>query len=296
MWLALLTGVALAGPSAFEAGDCNLCHQVPDVPHASQIESCTTCHQWIKEVSGQPAKRAVAMEAFPLWERYEKNVASYMEVPSLEAAMARLEPEWVRSYLVDPHALRPGLPETMPRFGLDAAAVSEIVASFEAAQKPVPAVAPPSAERVEQGRALFAVKGCVACHSFGGTAAQPGVPMAPDLAHTRKRMSNDRIVAWIRDPKSISAKATMPSLGLTEDVRAPMHHQLGLAFQDHLVADAAPGVEDHPLLVLLDFLHRHPGLDGVAGLDRGLEAQFLAQVDTTRPRQAGAEDRRDEAG
>ena len=70
-------------------------------------------HVWIKDVSNNPAKREKALAVFPLWERYEKNVASYMEVPSLDAAMARLEPEWVEAYLKDPHDLRPNLPPNL---------------------------------------------------------------------------------------------------------------------------------------------------------------------------------------
>lgn len=208
------TGLTAAQKSAFEAGDCNRCHHVPTVADAGQLDSCQGCHVWIKAMSSDPQTRAKAMEVFPLWERYEKNVASYLEVPSLEAAMARLEPGWVAAYLADPHDLRPNLPETMPRFDLEPSQVDAIVQAFAARTVAVPATPAPDPKNLAKGEALFASKGCVACHTFGGRHTIGAVPMAPDLAHTRTRMSPDRIAAWIRDPKAVSDRATMPPLAL----------------------------------------------------------------------------------
>lgn len=212
-----------AGPgavaSAFIAGDCARCHAVPvaDVAPATRLDSCTDCHLWIKAVAADPTKRAVAMQKFPTWERYEKNVASYLVVPRLDAAMARLDPEWVRTYLRDPHDCRPNLPETMPRFALSDAQIDAIVSAFAAAEVAVPKSAAPSKARIAQGEALFTSRGCVACHTFGGRATTGALAVAPDLAVTRRRMDPDHVAAWIADPKAISAAATMPSLKLLPD-------------------------------------------------------------------------------
>jgi cytochrome c2 len=204
---------------AFIAGDCARCHTVPvaDVPVATRLDSCTDCHIWIKGVAAAPEKRAVAMQKFPAWPRYEKNVASYLAVPRLDAAMARLEPAWVKAYLRDPHDCRPNLPETMPRFALTDAQIDAIASAFTAARAPVPTTEPPSAARVARGEALFAQKGCISCHTFGGRSTVGALPMAPDLAVTRDRMDPDHVAAWIADPKSVSAGATMPTLGLAAD-------------------------------------------------------------------------------
>lgn len=206
-----------AQKSAFEAGDCNRCHHVPGLADASRTDSCQGCHIWIKAVSRDPAKRAKAMQVFPLWERYEHNVASYLEVPSLEAGMARLEPDWVATYLRDPHDLRPHLPETMPRFDLDDAQIAAITEVFAAARVQVPATPRPKKSHVKAGEALFAAKGCTACHTFGGRHTTGRLPLAPDLAHTRDRMHPDRVAAWIRDPKAMSPTATMLAVPMTED-------------------------------------------------------------------------------
>jgi len=225
--LALLLGLAaVAEPgdpaaesiSALQKGNCNLCHAVPGVEAVSREASCTECHIWIRDTSIDPAKRATAMQYFPLWERYEKNVASYLEVPPLEAAMARLEPAWVESWLADPHDIRPGLPEGMPRFGLDAAERRAIARAFEARTVEVPKTPKPSRKNIARGKAKLMTSGCTACHGFGAAVpASPGVASAPDLAHTRERMSPDRTVAWVMDPQQISAAATMPSFGVERE-------------------------------------------------------------------------------
>ncbi len=205
-----------AAESAFAAGDCALCHDLPDRTPVDRTESCTSCHVWIRAVAANPEARATAIEIFPKWERYEKTVHSYMPVPDLAAAFARLEPAWVRSYLVDPHDLRPGLPETMPRFALSEAQLDALEQLVAQSNVPVPATPKPDPANVAEGAALFAVRGCVACHGFGKLHSGPPASTAPDLVHARARMSPDRMRAWILNPQSVSPHATMANMGFDE--------------------------------------------------------------------------------
>jgi mono/diheme cytochrome c family protein len=224
VFLTVLLGAALAQPlpaagvAAMEAAHCHLCHDVPQVEAAPRTTSCTDCHTWIRAVAADPVKREKAAAVFPLWERYERSVASYLVVPDLQAAMARLEPEWVRAYLSDPHDLRPHLPESMPRFDLEPGELDTIVSVFEVARASVAASPAPSSTRVAQGEALFTERGCTTCHTFGALHPGPGLPHAPDLAHTRARMTPDHVLAWLMDPKAVSGSATMPppNLGRAE--------------------------------------------------------------------------------
>jgi mono/diheme cytochrome c family protein len=206
-----------ASVQAFVDADCHRCHTVPGAPATHRLDSCQGCHVWIRDVSQDPARRAKALAAFPLWERYERNVATYLEVPSLEAALHRLEPAWVRSYLADPHDLRPHLPETMPRFDLDPAQVDALVVAFAQARAAVPPSPAPSRSRMAQGEALFSSKGCVACHTLGGRHTLAKVPLAPDLQHARTRVHPDVGLAWIRDPRSVSPAASMPTVPMTPE-------------------------------------------------------------------------------
>ena len=216
-----LLSTALAGElsetavEALTAGSCNLCHDVEGIAAASRQESCHDCHVWIREVAADPVRRQKALAVFPLWERYEQSVASYLEVPDLEAAMARLEPQWVADWLADPHDVRPALPEGMPQFALSATQREAIAEAFAASTASVPATPAPQVENIAAGEALFVRSGCTACHSFGTRTAAASWPLAPDLAHTRDRMSADHIAAWIADPASVSEAATMPAAGLS---------------------------------------------------------------------------------
>jgi len=201
--------------AAWTTGDCARCHVVPDHAEEPRVRNCTTCHEWVRDVSASPKARARALELFPDWERYERNVRSYLPVPSLAAAMARLEPSWVDGYLADPHDLRPRLGESMPRFDLSAAERQALVQAFAAARVPVPSTPAPDPVNLSSGEELFVSKGCIACHGYGARHAIAPLPMAPDLAHTRTRMSADGIAAWIADPTAISSEATMPKQSLT---------------------------------------------------------------------------------
>ena len=229
--------------AAMEAGDCHRCHVVPERAPVERIDSCADCHIWIRSVASHPEKRAKALEIFPYWERYERNVASYMTVPPLDAAMHRLEPSWVRAYLQDPHDLRPGLPESMPRFALKDEHLNAIESAFRQATRPVPAQPAPSASRVAEGERLYGTLGCGTCHTFGGNGTSAGLPSAPDLAHTRSRMSPDRVVAWIQDPKAVSPGATMTSLGVSREEAIAIRDYLFLA---ELKWTPEPSLGPHP--------------------------------------------------
>lgn len=202
--------------AAMAAGTCTACHEVPGIAAPARTESCAGCHAWVKAVSANPAARQKALAYFPKWERYERNVRTYFSVPDLAASVARLDPAWIGSYLRDPYDTRPSMDETMPRFDLSAAQIDAIVAWAAARSVPVAATPAPSAANVERGAALFASRGCAACHAFGGIAEGAGLAAAPDLQHARDRMSDDMIVAWIVDPKAVSAAATMPAMGVSQ--------------------------------------------------------------------------------
>lgn len=238
-----------AAVEAMRAGQCTLCHAPPaalaeQLPEAGRTDSCTGCHVWVRQVAADPDRRAKALEIFPLWERYERSVGSYLQVPDLGAAMARLEGDWVAGWLVDPHDVRPGLPEGMPRFNLDAGQRAAIAGLFEAHQAQVPPTPRPRQANVAEGERLFGEKGCAACHSAGGRVVSPGLPLAPDLAHARARLSRDHLAAWIRDPSAVHPAATMPDLGLTEAEVLALRDFLWLA---DLSAPAPPPVPPPPV-------------------------------------------------
>jgi mono/diheme cytochrome c family protein len=225
---------------ALTVGSCALCHSAtPGVAEAAMTDSCHTCHVWIKDMSSDPTSRAKAIEIFPLWERYERNVATYMEVPDLQAAMARLDPDWVRDYLLDPHDLRPHLNESMPRFGMTPGQIEAIVVAFDEANVVVAQTPAPDPANINAGAQLFVERGCTACHTFGALHTG-GIPMSPDLAHTRERMQPDMVAAWIQDPAGVSASATMPAMGVSPEEAIALRDYVMLAEPGWSPAPAPP--------------------------------------------------------
>ena len=64
-----------------------------------------------------------------------------------------------------------------------------IALAFESARTEVEKTPKPSKKNIERGKAKLVTSGCTACHGFGAAVpASPGVPNAPDLAHTRERV------------------------------------------------------------------------------------------------------------
>ncbi len=249
LFLSLFAPVAAAHPglAALREGDCVMCHEVPGLAAPERTGSCVACHVWVKKVSASPPARTAALQAFPKWERYERNVASYFAVPDLAAAAARLDPAWITRYLHDPYDLRPAMDETMVRGGLDPSRIDAIAAWAESLRVPVPATPPPNPANLPEGEALFGQRGCGACHSFGRRVAGAGeagagLAAAPDLQHARDRMTDDAIVAWILDPMAISPRAAMPNLGVS---RAD-----AIALRDYLVLADFGGSAPAPLAPL----------------------------------------------
>ncbi len=298
-----------------EGSDCAACHVVPGVATPSRTGSCDGCHEWVRAVSADPAKRAKAMQVFPRWARYEKNVVSYFDVPDLGASFARLEPDWIARYLADPHDLRPQMPETMVRLGLDPAEIADIAAwagKFRAKVATTPA---PSSANVARGEQIFRERGCGGCHDFGARSITGAAPAAPDLRWARERMSNDMIAAWILDPRSVSAAATMPALGLGADDAVALRDFLVLADPGGATAKAtvatatAPStpprwddVESRVFGKICTHCHmdpaqnegrRGPGNAGGFGWpETGLELQTYASVVQNRDRIVAAIERR----
>ena len=228
---ALLLVATTASASLVDDGGCALCHAVPSHPPASREDSCQGCHVWIRSVAADPERDAAARRVFPLWDRYTRTVASYLEVPDLRAA-SRLEGAWIAEWLADPHDVRPLLPEGMPRSGLTAEQRTAVAAFVVSLRPPVPVAPPPDPSRVERGAAVFTSAGCAGCHTFGRLHTTASVPLAPDLVHTRDRMEPDVVAAWLAEPRAFSPDARMPAVDLSAADR--------LAVRDYvLLADAA---------------------------------------------------------
>jgi mono/diheme cytochrome c family protein len=217
------------GKVLVEKLQCTRCHGASgmQVAPASRSTSCSGCHAWISGSEHDSVEYERQRARFPYWERYVENVGSFLAVPDLSSAGARLDPEWVASYVRDPYEVRPGLYERMLSAPVTEEEAASIAAFLASSRRPLTGVAAEAAaipvsastEHVAEGARLFASLRCGDCHALGGadTQAKAG---APDLGHTRDRMSASDIAAFIADPPAFDSRLAMPDFDLTAEQAA----------------------------------------------------------------------------
>lgn len=177
---------------------------------------CVRCHQSI---------RAGTFDATPArlrqWQRVVRGVD---DAPSLVGLGARLRRDWIERYLLEPHEVRPGLRAMMPRLPVDRDDAATIAAALTEGAEPASETSH-GVRDPEAGLALVRERGCLACHAFSGavestpTAAGPAAQLAPDLRHTRARMTRAMLLRWLRAPAELLPGTTMPTPTLTEAER-----------------------------------------------------------------------------
>jgi len=214
--LCLLAGTAHAadGRALMMRFECNRCHD--GLRPAPLERHCVHCHQAIVD-QRYPAPAADL-------ERWQAHLTSLRRVPSLDGLARRLRRDWVRSYLLAPRDLRPGLAATMPRLALtpsDADAIARALVPSEA----------PDVEilgDVERGHRLYAELRCASCHRFSGAGVgEPeltppvtdGIALAPDLAFMRERFQRGALVGYLLTPDRETA---MPDFRLSPDEAAAL--------------------------------------------------------------------------
>ena len=141
--------------------------------------------------------------------------------PDLSDAGARLTPQYLRKYIANPHAAKPGA--TMPDLfhasdpQAAAGAVDYIVNYLVSLGGPIkPADEEGGQAVVEAGQKLFQTVGCLACHAPQNDAAlkSPSIPLPVDLA---AQTTVDQFKAFLLDPVRRRPGSRMPKLGLSDD-------------------------------------------------------------------------------
>ncbi len=208
--------------------------------------------------------------AAPVRERVQPLTA-----PLLASAGARLNPDWIRRWLADPHPehsasrmpdLLHGLPEPER-----AEAIADLTHFLAAQGGPfAPQATRPDAWRVEEGERLFQRLGCFACHTDGQLAAR-------DLAG---KTDHAQLAAFLRDPHAQRPGGAMPDFALSAQEAAdlaawllreqfaagPLREDLapGVRFEYFEMPDGGPGFQE--LADLEDLTPRSSGLAPEIGL------------------------------
>jgi mono/diheme cytochrome c family protein len=173
--------------------------------------NCVACHK-------AQGAAAAAVEANP--------------APSLSDAGLRLKPEWVRQYIKNPHASKPGTRMPGPPHGIPEATIEE---HTEALLHYVMSLQSGKAATVQgkaqDGARIFNSIGCAACHAPIGKESEvksdkATVPL-PDLK--AKYINGPALAAFLLDPHKYRPGGRMPKLNLTNDEAVSIAAAFGLA-------------------------------------------------------------------
>jgi uncharacterized membrane protein len=144
--------------------------------------------------------------------------------PSLAFAGSKLNPPWIRAYLLRPYPIRWRGAEVrpvprMPDFALSEAEASDLAAFLAGRVDPVRFPETRFARRsftqarIDSGRALVADYACRGCHWLGGS----GNHLGPALDQTGDRLRPSYLFAFLRDPKGIIPGTPMKDFHLWDE-------------------------------------------------------------------------------
>ncbi len=193
--------------------ECSRCHASDQWQAPATKRGCTGCHQEILAGTLEAPRDTLA--------RWQKDIQHLVAVPALTNTARRFRNEWLVSFLREPHDVRPGLEESMPRLPLteeQAGDIAELLAPHRGAGEL------PRRGHREHGKKLFGQYACGTCHAFEAPATpapNDDAPTAawrkaPHLRHVRERLRLESIVPWLMNPASVLPETRMPSFGLTE--------------------------------------------------------------------------------
>jgi len=197
--------------------------------------NCTGCH----EIEGKGG----FIRAF-----YQDNLQ--LAPPVLHGEGAKVQSDWLFSFLKSPVPIRPWLKLRMPTFNLSDEDAAAIVAYFTArARKDIPFVyvdsgaIPP--ENIAAGKQLMSPDyfNCFSCHVQGDKNPEgPPEGWAPNLAMAKHRLNPEWIIQWLHDPQKVQPGTKMPSFypGGPDDVfGGDEEHQIR-AIRDYLMVLGLP--------------------------------------------------------
>jgi cbb3-type cytochrome oxidase cytochrome c subunit len=166
--------------------------------------NCQGCH--LIEGQGQAIRQVMDRTLLP---------------PNLAAEGARVQSDWLFSFLHDPGQvrLRPWLTARMPTFGFSDEQVNTLISYFGARDHRETfqsAMTPSDGRSLAVGQAVFTMLQCARCHPAGAEAAAATgraspAELAPSLLLARQRLRWDWVPRWIEDPQSWITGTNMPS-------------------------------------------------------------------------------------
>lgn len=134
---------------------------------------------------------------------------------------SKVKYDWLKDYLIRPHAVRPTLTERMPHFRMtenEAATMANYIKSVYVTDD-IPYMSDYvfSQKEVSRGKAIFEQKQCVSCHIINKSGGYVG----PQLDNIAARLEPGWIYAWMRTPLKLRPGSAQPDYRFNdEDAKA----------------------------------------------------------------------------
>jgi mono/diheme cytochrome c family protein len=135
--------------------------------------------------------------------------------PLLTPEGARVQADWLYSFLRGPIKIRPWLNVRMPTFGLDDDHLNEVIEYFQAIPNQIRPFRTLEAKQISndtpEGKELFELLKCQKCHVLGEIPKdQPVANLAPDLRMAPERLQPEWVEQWLKAPLAIVPGTRMP--------------------------------------------------------------------------------------
>jgi mono/diheme cytochrome c family protein len=164
------------------------------------------------------------------------NALNRKEAPILDGVASRVRKSYLRKFLADPAAVKPGtfMPHLLAGF-TEAQRMQKVEElTHFLASTGVPAAARAEPRRVGAGRELYHRVGCVACHGSRDDAGDTArtLPTSVPLGDLKAKYTLVGLAAFLQEPHRVRPSGRMPGLLLsTEEARAVANYLLqGVAF------------------------------------------------------------------
>lgn len=138
--------------------------------------------------------------------------------PLPESQGAKVQEQWLHSFLKNPTTVRPWLKLRMPTFEFSDDEIGKIQKYFLGMSKTDFEIrdyssTPEEAKYLAPGKQLFETYQCAKCHPSGDVdlSELSASDLAPNLALARERLKPEWIAEWVKDPQKLQPGTRMPT-------------------------------------------------------------------------------------
>jgi cytochrome c2 len=160
---------------------------------------------------------------------YEKEgVDLSLAPPNLRKEGSKVQIDWLHTFLLGVHPIRPWLHIRMPSFPWTDEQVSNVITYFNFKDDQVFPFGSLKTEKLTgedliQAKALFATLQCQKCHVFGSKIPPDINSAAPDLLKVHERLKPDWVVEWLKNPEDLMPGTRMPGFWPQDVSPAPKY-------------------------------------------------------------------------